>query len=65
MMFTELTDTTFFRLRFVIFMFMSSPHTETSATDSDSLSSLNRNAEWSFLWNRRRSSYTRRKIRFP
>jgi hypothetical protein len=44
MMFTELTDTMFFRLRFVIFMLMSSPHTETSTPDSDSLSSLNRNA---------------------
>ena len=63
MMFTELTDTMFFRLRFVIFMFMSSPQTETSTTDSDSLSSLNRNAEWSFLWNRRRFSYSRWKIR--
>jgi hypothetical protein len=49
MMFTELTDTMFFRLRFVIFTFMSSPHTETSTPDSDSLSSLNRNAECSFL----------------
>src|SRR6266508_4023423 len=65
MMFTELTDTMFFRLRFVIFIFMSSPHTETSTTDSDSLSSLNRNAEWSFLWNRHRYSYSRRRIRFP
>jgi hypothetical protein len=65
MMLTELTDTMIFRLRFVIFIFMSSPQTETSTPDSDSISSLNRNAEWSFLWNRRRSSYSRRKIRFP
>lgn len=65
MMLTEFTDTMFFSLRFVIFMFMSSPQTETSTPDSDSLSPLNRNAEWNFSWNRRRYSYSRWKIRFP
>src|SRR5215475_10731341 len=65
MMLTELTDMMFFRLRFVIFIFMSSPQTETSTPDSDSLSRPNQNAERNFSWNRRRSSYSRRKIRFP
>src|SRR5215510_8143710 len=54
MMLTELTDTMFFRLRFVIFIFMSSPQTETSTPDSDSLSRPNQNAERNFSWNRRR-----------
>ncbi|HMB30022.1 MAG TPA: hypothetical protein VKS99_18065, partial [Blastocatellia bacterium] len=55
MMLTELTDTMFFRLRFIIFIFkMSSPQTETSTIDSDSLSRPNQNAERDFSWNRRR-----------
>src|SRR5215813_911104 len=56
MMLTELTDTMFFRLRFVIFIFMSSPQTETPTPDSDSLSRSNQNAEWNFSWNRHRYS---------
>src|SRR5262245_33625177 len=65
MMFTELTDTMFFRLRFVIFMFMSSPQTETSTPDSDLLSLLNRNDSWNFLLIRLSYFYSRLKIRFP
>src|SRR5215475_1401269 len=65
MMFAELSDTMFFRLRFVIFMLMSSPQTETSTPDSDSQSRPNQNAECDFSWNRRRFTYSRRKIRFP
>src|SRR5262245_52048291 len=65
MMFTELTDMMFFRLRFLIFMFMSSPQIETSTPDSDLLSLLNRNAEWNFLWISRSYSYSTWKIRFP
>src|SRR5215510_6516400 len=64
MMLTELTDTMFFRLRFVIFICMSSPQTETSTTDSDSLSRPNQNAERNFSLNRRRYSYSKLKILF-